>query len=217
MLIKLRAEPSKKTNQWIKTLFEFEHVYYPSFIEPDSDGVCQRLYFNEDLTRMMERRKDSVCMIYSRKDHLNEDKVKKVSWIVWRTVQRYPSLLSGVTSYPFLFSPDFSYYLDIDYKGDTFIVRDVENNSSVEHIIPSGLMSLSLKGSIKCKKALPLLARLISFYDNEHLRVVDKGGIDSIYYFRKGSIDKRIVCSSSIDNFVVNNFKFDHFIHEGVV
>ena len=78
-------------------------------------------------------------------------------------------------------------------------------------------MSLSLKGSIKSKKALPLLARLIGFYDNKHLRVVDKGGIDSVYNFRKGSIKQRLVCSSSIDNFVVNNFKFDHFIHEGVV
>jgi len=122
-----------------------------------------------------------------------------------------------VTSYPFLFSPDFSYYLDIDDEGDTFIVRDVKKNGSVEHVIPSGLMSLSLKGSVKSKKALSRLAKLIGFYDNKHLRIVDKGGIDSIYNFRKGSIRQRLVCSSAIDNFVVNNFKFDHFIHETLV
>ena len=104
LLIKLHSEP-KNSNEWIETLFEFEHVYYPSFTEPDNSGVCQRIYFNEDLTKMMERRKDSVCIIYERNDNVdveqnvkkglamrlgelgvNIEKVKKVRWQVWRTV-----------------------------------------------------------------------------------------------------------------------------------
>ena len=186
---------------------------------------------------MMERRKDSVCIIYERNDATNVESnvkkglgirlgqamgidtsevvgVNKVQWQVWRTVQRYPSLLSGVTSFPFLFSPDFSYYIDIDYQGDSFIVRDVKKNGSIEHVIPSGLMSLSLKGSSKSKKALPRLAKLIGFYDNKHLKVVDKGGVESIYNFRKGGIRQRLMSAASIDNFVVNSFHFNHIIHE---
>ena len=40
ILIQLREEPNPLTNMWIDTLYEFEHVYYPSFIEPDANGVC---------------------------------------------------------------------------------------------------------------------------------------------------------------------------------
>jgi hypothetical protein len=97
-------------------------------------------------------------------------------------------MLSGVTSYPFLFSPNFQFYIDVDYEGDSFVVRDVSKNGSVEHVIPSGLMSLSLKGSTKSKKSLPRLAKLLGFYDNKNLRIVDKGGIESIYNFRRGAI-----------------------------
>jgi len=67
LLIKLHSESTSPTS-WIESIFEFEHVYYPSFTEPDNSGVCQRIYFNEDLSKMMERRKDSVCIIYERND-----------------------------------------------------------------------------------------------------------------------------------------------------
>ena len=87
-----------------------------------------------------------------------------------------------------MFSPNFDFYIDVDYEGDSFVVRDINKNGAVEHVIPSGLMSLSLKGSTKSKKALPRLAKLLGFYDSKHLRIVDKGGIESIYNFRRGAI-----------------------------
>lgn len=39
LLIKLHSE-SNSANEWIESIFEFEHVYYPSFTEPDNSGVC---------------------------------------------------------------------------------------------------------------------------------------------------------------------------------
>jgi hypothetical protein len=221
LIIQLNEEPNPRTGKWIETLYEFEHVYYPSFIEPDANGVCQRLYFNEDLTKMLERRKDSVCFIYEQDNEkrggITENGAKKISWKIWRTVQRYPSYLSGITSYPFLFSPNFEFYIDVDYEGDSFVVRDISKNGAVEHVIPSGLMSLSLKGSTKSKKALPQLAKLLGFYDSKHLRIVDKGGIESIYNFKRGSIQSRLLCSASIDNFAINNFKFNHYLFDRAV
>lgn len=41
-------------------------------------------------------------------------------------------MIAGLTSYPFLFSPDFNYYIDFDYEGDSFVVRDVNKNGSIE-------------------------------------------------------------------------------------
>jgi hypothetical protein len=55
-------------------------------------------------------------------------------------------MLAGACSYNFLFSPNFRYYIDVDYEGDTFIIRDALKNGEVMHAIPNGLISLSLKG-----------------------------------------------------------------------
>jgi len=92
-----------------------------------------------------------------------------------------------------LFSPNFEYYIDVDYEGDTFIVRNIEKNSAVEHVVPSGMMSLALKGQTRSKKALARLAKLIGFYDNDHLRMINKGGIDCIYNFKTGIEPGKIV------------------------
>jgi len=64
-----------ETNEYVDKLFEFDHVYYPSFIEPDASGVCQRLYFDWKVEKMLERRKDSVCLIYLRQ---NQGKVNGI-------------------------------------------------------------------------------------------------------------------------------------------
>ena len=50
----------------------------------------------------------------------------------------------------------------------------------------------------------------MTFDDNTHLRVINKGGVDSIYNFITG----KLVCSASIDNFIVNDFNFRHLIHD---
>ena len=132
---------------------------------------------------MLERLKDSICNIYMRSNLPN---TTTVEWKIWRRIKRFPSLLAGESSYNFLFSPNFKFYIDVDFEGDTYIVRDVVDNGSVRHVIPNGLISLSQKGSSKSKKALKLLAKLMSFEDNKHLRIVNKGGVDCIYNFFTG-------------------------------
>ena len=103
----------------------------------------------------------------------------------------------------------------MDYEGDTFVVRNIEKNSAVEHVIPSGQMSLALKGQSRSKKALARLAKLIGFYDNDHLRMINKGGIDCIYNFK--TKPGKVVSAAGIDNFVVNDFDFKHAIFNPTV
>ena len=93
-------------------------------------------------------------------------------------IELLASLLAGNCSYNFLFSPSFEYYLDANYQGNEFIIRDVERNGKIQHVIPKGLMSLSFKGYSKSEKAIPCLAKLMSFYDDSHLRIINKGGVD---------------------------------------
>lgn len=138
---------------------------------------------------------------------------KTVQWRIWRRIKRFPSLLAGESSYNFLFSPNFKFYIDCDFEGDTYIVRDVVDNCSVRHVIPNGMISLSLKGSSKSKKALPRLAKLMSFEDNKHLRIINKGGVDCIYNFFTGQVR----CAAAIDNFEVNMFNFKQYHHDPTI
>ena len=133
---------------------------------------------------MLERTENSMCNIYKceRKNPQLEDD-KQVKWVIHKRIKRYPSGLAGSTSYNFLFSPSFRYYIDIDYEGDTFLVRDIKKSDKV-YSIPNGLISLSLKGSTKSKKALPCLAKLMTFENEDTLRVINKGGVDCFYKFK---------------------------------
>jgi hypothetical protein len=72
------------------------------------------------------------------------------------------------------------------------------------------MISLSLKGSSRSKKALPLLARMMSFHNEDLLRIINKGGVDCFYDFKKQSL----VTAAGVDNFIVNDFKFKHILLE---
>jgi len=97
---------------------------------------------------MLERLRDSICNIYMRHNLPNS---KTVQWKIWRRIKRFPSFLAGKSSFNFLFSPNFKFYIDVDYEGDNYIVRDVVDNCSVRQVIPNVLISLSLKGQSKSK------------------------------------------------------------------
>jgi hypothetical protein len=131
-----------------------------------------------------------------------------VKWTLIKTLKRFPSLLAGTCSYNFLFSPNFRYYLDVDYEGGEFMVIDSKRDK--KYYIPKGLLSLSIKGESKSKKALSRLARMMTFYDDNTLRIINKGGDDCLFDYK----GKKVIDVNSIDNFKVNHFKFKHYIHE---
>ena len=40
LVIALRDSINPQTKEHVDKLFEFVHVYYPSFVKPDANGVC---------------------------------------------------------------------------------------------------------------------------------------------------------------------------------
>ena len=50
----------------------------------------------------------------------------------------------------------------------------------------------------------------MTFYDDNTLRVINKGGNDCLLKFKEA----KVVNVNSIDNFKVNYYKFNHYIHE---
>ena len=91
---------------------------------------------------MLERTGNSAAHIYQKESGKEEGEM--VTWQKIRSIERFPSLLAGKCSFNFLFSPNFRYYIDVDYEGDVFMVVDTKKDKS--YVIPNGLISLSLQG-----------------------------------------------------------------------
>lgn len=53
----------------------------------------------------------------------------------------------------------------------------------------------------------------MSFEDNKHLRILNKGGVDCIYNFFTGQVR----CAAAIDNFEVNMFNFKQYHHDPTI
>ena len=72
---------------------------------------------------MMERLGNSFCNIYQ----IDPDSIpmdnKEVEWKVKNNIKRFPSMMAGDTSCNTVFSPDFRYFLGVDYIGAEFEIR----------------------------------------------------------------------------------------------
>lgn len=59
----------------------------------------------------------------------------RVSWQLVRRMQGMPTDLQSTIRYPFIFSPDFSMYLDVERKEKQFLIKD-SFTQEVRYLIP---------------------------------------------------------------------------------
>ena len=124
-------------------------------------------------------------------------------------IARYPKILKGLSSANFLFSPDISKYIDIDYSKQVFVIRESKSEKVIASL-PDGLISISFKGKNKSEAAIKAMASRIMFYDEEHVRIISKEGMDCILNFNTLEIQS----FAAIDNFDMNDFEHPHAILE---
>ena len=75
--------------------------------------------------------------IYSRKEG-------KDGRVIWEPTHRFGNIpvdIMNITQYPFIFSPNFTKYIDIDNSHTNFIVRKVDKEETIISKIPDRLMS----------------------------------------------------------------------------
>lgn len=94
------------------------------FVHPYYNGIMQHIYFSADLTYMLERLKYDRSFLYVRKDEPDGS----VQWMFRHRFSELPNDLMHITQYPFIFSPNFTRYIDIDNSHNHFIIRDTLNN-----------------------------------------------------------------------------------------
>ena len=100
----------------------------------------QRLYLSRDTMRLMEVINGTTAVVYQREDVIdgetqamesekyqdgNEiDYGQQVKWKVLYRIKKFPKSLTEHTSVPYLFSPNFTYQFDFDYRARQFMIKE---------------------------------------------------------------------------------------------
>ncbi len=89
-----------------------------------------------------------------------------------RRLTQFPLDLAKCTQHPYMFSPDFSMYLDVDRKGKKFLIRDSFTQNKVTDI-PEYIMN--------CKdEHYEEAAARFKWQDNDTLKVINSEGIERL-------------------------------------
>ncbi len=116
-----------------------------SFVFPFYAGTLQHMFFSSDLEYMYERLENQREFLY-KKVPLNEpSNPTRVKWEIVHRFTSFPQDLLENTEHPFILSPDFTQYLDVDRKGKKFMIKD-SFTQEVRYAIPEWLMNSKFEG-----------------------------------------------------------------------
>ena len=96
--------------------------------------------------------------------------------VQWWPAHRFNNIavdLMNITQYPYLFSPNFTKYIDIDNAHTNFIIRSVDKEETVLAKIPDRLMSSSLE-------SLHDQASRFRWIDENTIHVINQQGIERL-------------------------------------
>ena len=117
----------------------------------DSNPV-QRLWLSRDTKLMMEVINDYIGTVYRRvnldddgnqilEDIKFNDCGQAVEWVEEYHIRRFPRSLVDKTSVPYLFSPNFTYQFDFNFRTKQFLIRETRTQN-IYLIIPTDLVNM---------------------------------------------------------------------------
>ena len=83
----------------------------------------QYLFFSRNNEFMLERLANSRVFLYQRKRDF-KGAANRVKWEQVHRFTQFPVDLADLTQYPYIFSPNFSNYIDVDRKAKIFMIKD---------------------------------------------------------------------------------------------
>jgi hypothetical protein len=135
---------------------------------------------SENLEYMLETLANDRLFLYKRRklpDRVDEDTNKVyTNRYAWEKVHRFfylPYDLIKLSQYPFIFTPNFDKYIDLNADRSKFIIRDTLNKEKEIMKIPRQL----LDGT---KEKIPNLARRFKWIDSKRFHVINNQGIERI-------------------------------------
>ena len=144
-----------------------------------------------------------------------EDCGQLVKWKVDFRIKRFPKLLAQQSSVPFLFSPNFTYQFDINFKAKRFDILCTANR----HIymkLPADLLSTEWN-NLDNKQALQLICSRFKWETERRFRVINRGNFDCLFEMcSTDPLDRdvssrylRLVSTVKIDNLHENQIRLD--------
>jgi len=205
----------------VTELFNFDHKISIPRKEAGksfhSNEVQQRLYLSKNTKRMMEVFDNQLAVVYERTD------VKAGSKIEWKpvaSIEQFPTVLQGLTSANFLFSPNFDWFFDIDYSEQQFLIRKVHySNENAElpneYFLPKDIVSLKGFEEKHPKDTVKYLASRMMFVTDKLIRVITFGGMDCLFDIshkpsNSNKADLRLVTYTKLDNYQTGNFNVEN-------
>lgn len=135
------------------------------------------MFFNESKDYMLEILLNARAFLYKKVNNRDKEHPNRVKWELVHRFTQFPIDLLSCTQYPYIFSPDFSMYLDADRKGKVFLIKD-SFTQQVHLKIPQHIMDCHTE-------SLQDVAARFTWLDNKTIKVINSEGIE-----RKISIDK---------------------------
>ena len=130
----------------------------------------QHFFFSSDMQFMLERLVGARAFLYKRVHNRDRTKETSVRWELVHRFTQFPTDLCEVTQYPYIFSPDFSMYLDVDRKNKQFLVRD-SFTQECKFVFPDYIMS--------CKEEpISTVASRFMWADNQTVKIINGQGVE---------------------------------------
>ena len=148
------------------------------------------------------------------------DRGQMVKWKLKFRIQRFPTSLACKTSVPYLFSPNFTYQLDFNYRAKAFCIKEAETQFLYMYI-PSDLINTSWNQS-EGEMAIKIICSRIKWESERVLRIVNESNLDCLFEMR--SIDPedkdpsarylKLLSAVKVDNQHMNMDRLDsnHFL-----
>ena len=134
---------------------------------------------------------------------------KEVDWQILYQIHRYPTILKGLSSANYLFSPSFERYIDIDFTKAEFVIKSAEKETTIGRI-PAGMISIAFKGRNRSEAAIPAMASRIRFHSEKDIEIITKDGLNCILDFNT----LKVQSVASVDNFDREDFSHPHSLLE---
>ena len=109
-----------------------------------------------------------------------------MKWKIDFRIKRFPRSLAIHTSVPYLFSPNFTYQLDFNYRAKQFCIK-VTKTQYVYMYLPGDLVSTSFGSESEGQKAIQIICSRIKWEDDpneKRLRIVNESNLDCLFEMR---------------------------------
>ena len=149
----------------------------------------QRLWLSKDTTLLMEVINDYIGTVYKRVNvdadgrelkKEKEDHGQLVLWKVKYNIKRFPKSLVFKTSVPYLFSPNFKYQLDFNFRKKEFLVRKTETQKKYMSI-PQDLINMQEWDHAEGQGAIQIICSRIMWQGEKRLRIINESNIECLF------------------------------------